>query len=515
LAIVVGPRPTSLPPVALADIAEAVGAVIAAAGDPAVSTSIDVTGVCLDSRRVLPGDLYAALPGTLTHGAKFLAGAIDRGAVAVLTDDAGERLAREAGIAIPMVVVADPRSVLGVVSARVYATAPAGLALVGITGTNGKTTTAYLLDGALRALGRRTGLIGTVETRVADEVIKSSRTTPEAPDLHALLATMRERDVDTCVMEVSSHALTLHRVDGVVYDVAVFTNLSQDHLDMHGTMDDYFAAKASLFTPERARRAVVCIDDDWGRRLAAQSEIPVVMVGMEPTADYVLSSTLDQSFTLVGVNVNLTLRSALPGSFNKTNTALAAVTLLELGYPSADVERAVLTAPHVPGRMERVAPPDSAGLVGVVDYAHTPEAVSAALAALRPQSRHLVVVLGAGGDRDQGKRAAMGSAAAAGADIVIVTDDNPRSEDPATIRAALLEGAGSVAGSARILEVADRRDAIAAAVTEAGALGPGAVIAVVGKGHETGQEVAGVIEPFDDRVELRSALQAYAAGSPS
>ena len=174
----VGPRPTSLPPVALADIAEAVGAVIAAAGDPAVSTSIDVTGVCLDSRRVLPGDLYAALPGTLTHGAKFLAGAIDRGAVAVLTDDAGERLAREAGIAIPMVVVADPRSVLGVVSARVYATAPAGLALVGITGTNGKTTTAYLLDGALRALGRRTGLIGTVETRVADEVIKSSRTTP-------------------------------------------------------------------------------------------------------------------------------------------------------------------------------------------------------------------------------------------------------------------------------------------------------------------------------------------------
>ena len=441
--------------------------------------------MCLDSRRVLPGDLYAALPGAITHGARFAAGAIDRGAVALLTDDAGERLAREAGIAIPMVVVADPRSVLGAVSAQVYTTARAGLALVGITGTNGKTTTAYLLDGALRALGRRTGLIGTVETRVADEVIKSSRTTPEAPDLHALLATMRERDVDTCVMEVSSHALTLHRVDGVIYDVAVFTNLSQDHLDMHRTMDNYFAAKASLFTPERARRA------------------------------YILSSTLDQNFTLSGVDVNLRLTSALPGSFNKTNTALAAVTLLELGYPSADVERAVLTDPHVPGRMERVTPPDSAGLVGVVDYAHTPEAVSAALEALRPQASHLVVVLGAGGDRDQGKRAAMGSAAAAGADIVIVTDDNPRSEDPATIRAALLEGARSVSRSARILEVADRREAIAAAVTEAGAFGPGAVIAVVGKGHETGQEVAGVIEPFDDRVELRSALQAYAAGSPS
>jgi UDP-N-acetylmuramoyl-L-alanyl-D-glutamate--2,6-diaminopimelate ligase len=371
-----------------------------------------------------------------------------------------------------------------------------------------------------------TGLIGTVETRIGEERVKSVRTTPESADLQALFAVMLESGVDTCTMEVSSHALALHRVDEVRYDVAAFTNLSQDHLDFHGSMEDYYLAKASLFTPERAVRAVVCVDDEWGRRLARESGVPVVSLSSGPDvgADWQIRTTgLDESaFDLVGGGSRLSLRSALPGDFNRVNTGVAALVLLAAGYQAGAVEAALAADPHVPGRMERVLTGGSQARedadqgrmpLAVVDFAHTPDAVAAALKALRPNtSGSLIVVLGAGGDRDPGKRAAMGAAAAAHADLVFVTDDNPRSEDPAAIRAAVLAGtvapdrpAGSPAG--RIREIGDR----AAAIREAVAVsGRGDTVVVLGKGHESGQEIAGVVHPFDDRAQLREALMEHA-----
>ncbi len=476
---------------------------------------VGVTGVTLDSRAVRPGDLYAALPGARVHGATFAADVRDRGAAAVLTDHEGAALMARAGVALAAVVVPQPRAVLGAVAALVHGSPSEHLTMVGITGTNGKTTTAYLVDSAFRALGHVTGLVGTVETRVADERVKSVRTTPESPDLHALFAVMRERGVDTCTMEVSSHALELHRVDPVVYDVAAFTNLSQDHLDFHGTMEAYYAAKAGLFTPQRSRRGVVCVDDEWGRRLAAEATVPVVTVTSLPEveADWRVEPCAggDLLFDLVGAGRRMSLRSALPGDFNQLNTAVAALVLAACGVADDDIVRAVLTEPHVPGRMERVRA-DAAGEddapLAVVDFAHTADAVAAALAALRRQTRgSLVAVLGAGGDRDPGKRRAMGAAAATCADVVLVTDDNPRSEDPAAIRAEVLAGARSVTtGTATdVREVGDRAAAIRAAIALAG---PADTVAVLGKGHESGQEVHGTVHPFDDREELLAALTA-------
>ena len=494
-----------------------------AAGQVVSDTSPDdvlVHGVTLDSRAVRPGDLYAALPGANTHGARFAASAVAAGAVAVLTDPAGRDLIATEASDVPLIIVPEPRAVLGAVAAHVYHTGSRSARMIGITGTNGKTTTAYLLASALTAMAREVGLIGTVETRIGTERIPSARTTPESCDLHRLLAVMAERGVTDCVMEVSSHALALHRVDGVRYDVALFTNLSQDHLDFHADMEDYFAAKASLFTPERAERGIICVDDAWGRRLADAASVPVVTIGSEAPAgdgaapDFTVIRAEDPGdFTLTGPDgVRLRLRSALPGDFNIMNTAMAAATLLTLGHPAGEVQQAVLTDPHVPGRMERVIIDAPDAPLGIVDYAHTPDAVAAAVAALRgPGVGQLIVVLGAGGGRDVGKRAGMGRAAA-GADVVIVTDDNPRGEDPAAIRAAVLDGAREAATGARVEEVAGRRDAIDRAAGIAWAAGRSAVVAVVGKGHETGQEIDGVIHPFDDRNELAAALDRHAGG---
>lgn len=515
-------------------------------GDPLV------TGVTLDSRAVQPGDLYAALPGFRAHGADFAGEAVARGAVAILTDLAGaDRLELAAGAdrgstQLPVVVVDRPRDVLGALAARVYGEPAAALTMLGVTGTNGKTTTAYLIESALRAHGRRTGLIGTVETRIGDERIASERTTPEAPDLHALLGVMRERGIDACVMEVSSHALALHRVDGVVYDVALFTNLSQDHLDFHASMEDYYRAKASLFTPARSVVGVVGVDDEWGRRLARESELPVTTLSTAGgEADWVaMPDGSDGAFVLRrhdGRRMHLV--SHLTGTFNVANTALAALALLALGIDHAAVEAAMSVPPDVPGRMQVVSPGAGVGTAAgggprcIVDFAHTPDAVEAALAALRPSTRgRLIVVLGAGGDRDRGKRPAMGAAAARRADVVVVTDDNPRSEDPAEIRAAVLAGAREAlaSGEATAIELIDggpRAAAIAEAValaTVGGSVGGGAgtsatgpqpadavdTVVVLGKGHETGQEIDGVRHPFDDRDAVLAALAAVTtAGS--
>ncbi|TDD69623.1 UDP-N-acetylmuramoyl-L-alanyl-D-glutamate--2,6-diaminopimelate ligase [Jiangella aurantiaca] len=474
--------------------------------DAAAPADVQVTGVTHDSRQVRPGDLYMALPGAVTHGARFAAAAAAAGAVAIMTDDEGVALA--ADVAIPVLRLDDPRSRLGEIAAAVYGHPARDLLMLGVTGTNGKTTTTYLLESGLRAAGHTTGLIGTVETRVGDERVASVRTTPEATDVHALLAVMRERGVTACAMEVSSHAMVFGRVDGVVFDVAGFTNLSQDHLDFHTDLDDYFAAKARLFTPEHARRAVVVVGDEYGRRLAASTPLPVVTVApphVAADADWRVDCYGDRA-TLAGADGDkLELRVPIPGEFNVSNAALAVTMLLQAGVDAATAADGVAACPGVPGRMERVAGPRGAP-AGVVDFAHTPDAIENVLHALHPRGR-LIVVVGAGGDRDREKRPLMGAAAARDADVVVVTDDNPRSEDAAAIRAAVVAGARSVPDAERageILEVGDRREAVRAALRSA--RGPDDTVVILGKGHEQGQEIAGVVHPFDDRDVLREEL---------
>jgi len=398
---------------------------------------VPVTGVTLRAQDVLPGDLFAALPGSSTHGARYAGDAIQGGAVAVLTDAAGVAEMATRAHTVPTLVHPDPRGVLGGLAATVYGNPSERVTVVGITGTSGKTTTTYLVESGLRAGGRTPGLIGTVGIRIDGADIPSALTTPEAPALQAMFAAMAERGVDTVVMEVSSHALTLGRVDGTNFAVGGFTNLSRDHLDFHPSMADYFEAKALLFdpgSPLRARRVVVCIDDDAGRAMAA---------------------------------------------------------------------RAGLLQTRVPGRLEEID--RGQDFLALVDYAHKPEALRAVLTTLLQPDHRLAVVFGAGGERDPGKRGPMGEIAAQLADLVVVTDDNPRGEDPAAIRREILSGAAQGGGAARVVEIADRREAIRHAVAWAG---PGDVVVIAGKGHETGQRGAGEVRPFDDRVELASALKA-------
>jgi len=468
-----------------------------------------VTGLTLSSQRVLPGDLYVAPAGARAHGASFAEQAVEAGAVAVLTDPEGARLC--SGIGVPVLVVSRPREVVGELAAHVYGDPARDLTLVAVTGTQGKTTTTRLAEAALTAAGVPAAVIGTVGTRVNGEDVKTTLTTPEAPDLHAMFAIMRERGVQACAMEVSSHALVMGRVDGVVFDVACFTNLGRDHLDFHADVEDYFTAKASLFTPERARLGLVNVDDEHGRRLVREAKIPVrtfsatgadadwraVDVRLEPTGS---------TFTVVPpAGEPFEARVPLTGDFNVANALCAIAGLAEAGLDPVPLAAAMAETGGVPGRLEQV----DAGqdFLAVVDYAHKPDAVTAALQALRPLTTgRLLVVLGAGGDRDAGKRPLMGEIAARLADVLVVTDDNPRSEDPAAIRAAVLAGATEVPEGARaeVHEVGDRRAAIRLAVSRAGA---GDTVVVAGKGHETGQEVHGTVHPFDDRTVLAEEMR--------
>jgi UDP-N-acetylmuramoyl-L-alanyl-D-glutamate--2,6-diaminopimelate ligase len=492
-------------------VAAALGGI--ASADLETASDVMVTGVCLDSRAIRPGDLYAALPGQRTHGARFAAAAAELGAVAVLTDPAGVELAEASGL--PVLAVDDPRAVLGGLAAWLFGEPARQMLMLAVTGTNGKTTTTFLLDSALRRGGRHCGLIGTVETRIGDRRLASVRTTPEAPDLQALLALMVAEGADTCSMEVSSHALTLGRVDGVQFDVAGFTNLSQDHLDFHPTMEHYFAAKADLFTSARAKAGVVCVDDDWGRRLARTASIPVVTLSTTgDAADWQVTARrpegIGTGFTLTGPDeVSVEAFCPLPGDFNVANTALALVMLVVAGTAPLDAAERLARAEPVPGRMEPVTGSGTPGEpLAVVDYAHTPDAVGAALRTLRSTNTgRLVVVLGAGGDRDRDKRPRMGAAAAQVADVVIVTDDNPRSEDAALIRAAVVRGVAGTEGFAgEVLEIGDRRAAIAEGVRRAWG---GGTLLVAGKGHERGQDVGGVVHPFDDRDVVADALRSH------
>ncbi|MFF6784891.1 UDP-N-acetylmuramoyl-L-alanyl-D-glutamate--2,6-diaminopimelate ligase [Streptomyces sp. NPDC012510] len=498
------PRPAHVSAASLAELAGQLGA-----EQPASAAVVEVTGITHDSRAVRPGDLYAALPGARLHGADFVDQAVGLGAVAVLTDPGGAERAAAAGL--PALVVDNPRGRMGELAATIYGRPGGDLLQIGITGTSGKTTTAYLVEGGLKSV-RSTGLIGTVEMRIGDERIKSERTTPEATDLQALFAVMRERGVDSVVMEVSSHALVLGRVDGCVFDVAVFNNLSPEHMEFHSDMEDYFQAKARLFTPERSRLGVVNLDDEYGRRLVEEATVPIVTFSAEghPDADWRAEDArvgpLDSTFTVVGPKgERIAARSPLPGTFNVANTLAAVAALAVAGIDPQTAADGIAAVPGVPGRLERV----DAGqpYLAVVDYAHKTDAVESVLKALRKVTEgRLHVVLGCGGDRDTTKRGPMGAAMARLSDTAVLTSDNPRSEDPLAILATMLEGAASVPAHERgdVLLFEDRAAAIAAAVARAQ---PGDTVLVAGKGHEQGQDIAGVVRPFDDRQVLREAIQ--------
>ena len=472
-----------------------------------------LSGVTLDSRAVREGDLYAALPGTRTHGAAYCEQAVAAGAVAILTDPDGKE--RAARCEVPVFVVNSPRDRLGDVSCWIYGDPSTKMRLIGVTGTAGKSTTTYLAEAGLRAAGHQTGLIGGVEIRIGREKVKSALTTPEAPDLQALLAVMAERGVTAAAMEVSSHSLALGRVAGTRYDVALFTNLSQDHLDFHPTLEDYFATKAKLFTPAYSAIGVVNVADRYGRRLVAEASIPITTFcadsasGAYANADWraadVRCGADGSTFRVVGPGgVEADATVTIPGPFNVANALGAIVALVETGARLEDAVAGVASCPGIPGRLERVEGGTSDAFV---DYAHKPGAVEAVLGALRPVTQgDLVVVLGCGGDRDRGKRPLMGAAAARLADVAILTSDNPRSEDPLAILAEMLQGVLGVpqAQRARVIIEPDRAAAIELA---AGLAGKGDVVLVAGKGHETGQYVGGAVLPFDDREVTAAALR--------
>ena len=469
-----------------------------------------LTGITHDSSAVRPGDLYAALPGSKHHGAEFCEQAAAAGAVAVLTDQAGRERAVHSGL--PVFVVTDPRARLGEVSSWVYGNPSGRLLLIGVTGTSGKTTSTYLIESGLRQAGHLTGLIGGVETRVGNVAEPSKLTTPEATELQALLAVMAERRVTAAAMEVSSHALALGRVAGTSYEVAVFTNLSQDHLDFHEDMDSYFAAKAELFTPKYARSGVVNLDDDWGRKLVARSQIPVTTFSAlgRRDADWravdVRCGADGSSFQVVGPGgVEADASTALAGPFNVMNALGAIVALVETGIGLSAAVAGVAACPGVPGRLERVE--SAQDLTVLVDYSHKPGAVEAVLGALRPVTAgNLRIVLGCGGDRDKAKRPLMGEAAARLADVAILTSDNPRSEDPLAILGEMLSGALTVphGDRAHVIIEPDRAAAIKLAITGAA---KGDVILIAGKGHERGQYIGGQVIPFDDREVAADVLK--------
>jgi UDP-N-acetylmuramoyl-L-alanyl-D-glutamate--2,6-diaminopimelate ligase len=443
-----------------------------------IPPGLRVTGVAVEHGQVIPGDLFVAMPGTHTHGARFVGAARASGAVAVMTDAAGAEAAVEAGL--PLIVVPSPRRVLGTVAATVFGTYRPAARLLGVTGTNGKTSTAYLLEAIMQRLGWRTALTSTAERHLGDRSIASRLTTPEASELHAFLAAAFEQEVEGVAIEISAQALSRQRVDGVVVDVAGFTNLSHDHLDEYGDLDHYLAAKALLFRPDRARKGVVSLDSPAGRRLAAVAEVPITTISSsaEVAADWHVTVT-DQrfdgtTFRLDGPDgASLATTVPLLGVHMAANTGLAIAMLNASGVPISDLEAAV--GPRldviVPGRMA-----DASAETGpriFVDFAHTPDAFEKSLIAMRAFTKGtLVMVVGADGDKDPTKRHGMGEVGARYADVVIVADHHPRHENPDLIRAAILAGAREArpdgGSDTSILDIADPPTAIRAALRLAG-----------------------------------------------
>jgi UDP-N-acetylmuramoyl-L-alanyl-D-glutamate--2,6-diaminopimelate ligase len=445
------------------------------------------------SDEAAPGSLFFCVPGDRVDGHDFADDAVARGAVALVVE---RRLPSTA----VQVVVPSVRAAMGPMSAAFFGRPADRMTVVGITGTNGKTTTTYLLEAIFRATGWTPGVIGTTGIRIDGRPAPFPRTTPEAPDLHRLLAGMVDEGIEAVAMEVSSHGLDQHRVDGVRYSVAVFTNLSQDHLDYHPSMEEYFEAKARLFTPEMSDRAVVNADSAEGHRLAGR--IPTLTFGTQSGADVrateVEATARGMDFRVDGMRVHSSLR----GLFNVENCLAAFATARTLGIEDRVAADAIASVQGVPGRVEAVEAGQD--FLVLVDYAHTPDSVENVLrAARRLSTGRLVVVLGCGGDRDRAKRPLMGRAATSNADLAVITSDNPRSEDPSAIIAEMEPGA--IAGGGAYLIEADRRSAIRLAVAEAG---PGDVVVIAGKGHETYQEFADGTVPFDDRSVAAEELRA-------
>lgn len=488
---------------------------------------VQLSGITLATADLRAGEAFVAIRGVNRHGAEFAQTAADKGAVAIITDVAGAEIAAPAGL--PIVIVDDPRAVLGDLSAWVYGTGAADPLplLLGTTGTNGKTSVSHLLQGMLDQIGVVSGLSSTAERHIAGEVIVSRLTTPEASEMHALLALMRERGVEAVAVEVSAQALSRHRVDGIVFDVAGFTNLSHDHLDDYADMEEYFQAKLPLFTPERARRAVISLDSAYSPRVVDAAGIPVVTVGTpsiaaDPdaaaAADWVV--TIDEErqsgtvFTLTGPD-GRTLTTLVPviGQHMAANAGLAIVMLLEGGYDWDRLveafERDGQILAYLPGRTQFIS--GEKGPAVYVDFGHSPDAFEKTLAAVRRVTPGKVLMLfGADGDRDATKRFDMARTAVEGSDILVITDHHPRFEDPDSIRATLVAGARKARPDAEIHEFSPPEKAIVAAV---GMVGDGDAILWAGPGHQDYRDIRGVRTPYSARELARRAL--IAAGWPA
>jgi UDP-N-acetylmuramoyl-L-alanyl-D-glutamate--2,6-diaminopimelate ligase len=486
---------------------------------------VEVTGVTLGTGDLHPGDLFVGIHGANSHGASFAADAKEGGAVALVTDAAGADLAADAGL--PILIVDDPRGALGELSAWVYRTAESQALLFGTTGTNGKTSTSYLLEAILRQLGLVTGLSSTAERHIGDLTVVSRLTTPEASEMHALLARMREAGVRAVAVEVSAQALSRRRVDGLLFDVVGFTNLSHDHLDDYADMEEYFQAKLALFDPDRGKRGVVCLDSPWGVRVVAESRIPVTTIATvgHATPDDVESAQwvveiLEETaafteFRLTGPDGrSLVTREPLIGWHMAANAALAIVMLVEAGFELEAIGAALDATDedhpdegggihaYLPGRTERVS--GDRGPSVYVDFGHSPDAFENTLAAVRKfTTGRTIMVFGADGDRDATKRHEMARVAAEGSDVLVITDHHPRFEDPTSIRRTLLEGAKLAEHQPETYEVSPPEMAIRKAVSIAK---EGDSILWAGPGHQDYRDIRGVRTPYSARDEARAAL---------
>lgn len=472
---------------------------------------VEITGVTLSTGDLHPGDLYVGIRGAHSHGASYAATAREGGAVAILTDEEGAGIAADSGL--PIVLVASPREALGEISAWIYRSREHPPLLFGTTGTNGKTSTSYLLEGILRQLGLVTGLSSTSERHIGDLTVVSRLTTPEASEMHALLARMRESNVRAVVVEVSAQALTRNRVDGIVFDVVSFTNLSHDHLDDYADMEEYFQAKLALFDPDRAKRGVVSLDTTWGQRVVDESRIPVTTISATTGIDAewtveILEERAEYSeFRLTGPDGrSLVTRVPVIGWHMAADAGLAIVMLVEAGFELEAIGHALDEAggivAYLPGRTERVS--GERGPSVYVDFGHSADAFVNTLAAVRKfTTGRTFMVFGADGDRDASKRLEMGRVAADGSDVLVITDHHPRFEDAASIRKTLLEGAALAEHQPEIYEVSPPEAAIRAAVSMAR---EGDSILWAGPGHQDYRDIEGVRTPYSARDEARSAL---------
>ena len=461
-----------------------------------------ISGVSINAQKVVPGDLFIAFAGANTHGISYLEQAISNGAVAVLSD-------KKIEASIPSFIHPKPREIVGAISAWLYGHPFESLKAVGITGTNGKTTTANLVKQIWQLNSIKSGLIGTLGVEIADDKLESARTTPEADDLQAIAAAMVEQGCKNLVMEVSSHAIDQGRIKGAKYEVVAFSNLTQDHLDYHLSMENYFQAKANLFATEYAKAAVINIDDSYGKKLSKQVKIPVVTVSRkDSTADwYLAKAEIKNGLYQVEIKSKsgeiLSENFALLGDYNLDNLLLAVAIVSSAGLSLDKIASTISKLQSVPGRLESI----NAGqkFTALVDYAHTPDAVERVIATVKSAtSGKIIGVLGCGGDRDASKRSLMGHALFNGCDLAIFTSDNPRSESAEAILKQMT--AGIDLGKKGLVEI-DRKSAINLAVENAQS---GDVVLLMGKGHESGQEVNSVVTPFDDRVELAESIKRLA-----